>query len=130
MNNNTLSRLLLVSVLALNGCASQNYGSAIDPSNDPNAAYIQQDTTECRTLAQNSAGNVAKEAAIGAGVGAAGGAAVGALTGVWGGKAGTKALMGAAAGGLAGGAYQGYNANEKFKRAFDSCMRNRGHHPL
>ena len=68
--------------------------------------------------------------AIGAGVGgligAAGGAALGAIIG----NPGTGAAIGAAAGGIGGGASQGLSAEEQYKRAYTSCMRQRGHNVI
>ena len=55
--------------------------------------------------------------------GAAGGAALGAIMG----DPGKGAAIGAATGGIGGGAYTGVSADQKFKQAFNNCMRSRGH---
>jgi hypothetical protein len=114
--------------LLLSACASQTgWTPTVDTYNDPNAYRISQDMAECKDLASHASGGTAKESAIGAGVGgligAAGGAALGAIAG----SPGTGAAIGAAAGGIGGGAKQGFESESDYKRAFSSCMRNRGH---
>lgn len=114
--------------LLLNGCASQTgWTPTVDPYNDRNASRINIDMQECQQLAAQASGGTAKETAVGAGVGgligAAGGAALGAIVG----NPGTGAAIGAAAGGIGGGAKQGLESEEQYKRAYTSCMRQRGH---
>jgi hypothetical protein len=123
---NNLPALLVLSVIA-SGCASvSGWRPIVDPRMDQHPETVQRDTVECRVLA-DQASDVTKEVALGAGVGAvtgtAGGAAVGAL-------AGGAAATGAAAGAILAvpaGLWEGYQANEDFKRAFKNCMRQRGH---
>lgn len=130
MNKITLISTISVSLL-LAACAAQTgWTPQVDTYNDRNAYRINQDMSECAQLAEQSsggAGGVAKDTAIGAGVGglvgAAGGAAVGAIVG----DPGKGAAIGAAAGGIGAGAHQGYQANERYKNAYKSCMRQRGH---
>src|SRR5215813_12279270 len=105
----------LVYLLTVVGCASMGgYKPTVDPYNDRHANRIPQDEQECRQLAQEASGGTAKEAAVGGAVG----------------RPGTGAAVGAAAGGMGGGAYKGLSADERFKRAFQTCMRNRGHHVI
>jgi uncharacterized protein YcfJ len=121
----------VVAALLLTACASQtNWTPTVDPYNDANAYRIPQDTAECKQLAAQASGGTTRETVTGAAVGglagAAGGAALGAITG----NPGAGAAWGAAIGGLGGAAKQGFSAEDKYKNAFNSCMRGRGHHPL
>ena len=112
----------------LTACASQTgWTPTVDPYGDPNAYRINQDMAECQQLASQASGGTAKETAIGAGVGALLGAAGGAAVGAFAGNPGMGAAAGAAAGGFGGGAYKGFDAEGQYKRAYSSCMRNRGH---
>ena len=109
---------LLALALIVAGCATMGgYQPTVDPYNDPHAARIPSDEAECRELALHASGGTAKQTAIGGTVGGLLGAAAG-------------AAIGAASGGLGGGAYEGFSAEEKFKHAFQACMRERGHHVL
>lgn len=117
--------------LLLSGCASQSgWTPTVDPYNDRNANRINIDMQECQQLATHASGGTAKETAIGAGVGgligAAGGAALGAVVG----SPGTGAALGAAVGGIGGGAKQGIESDQKYKNAYTSCMRQRGHNVI
>lgn len=80
---------------------------------------------ECKQLA-DAASDVVKEVGMGAGVGALTGAATGAAAGAIAGSAATGAAGGAILA-IPAGVYEGYQANEDFKRAYKSCMRQRGH---
>lgn len=127
MKKSTLG-ITMIGGLLLSACASQTgWTPTVDTYDSPNAYRLNQDLYECEQLAREASGGTAKETAIGAGVGgligAAGGAAVGAFTG----DPGKGAAIGAAAGGFGGGAKQGFEAEEAFKRAFRTCLRNRGH---
>ena len=130
MKNQSILSAFFVS-LALSGCASQTgWTPTVDSYNDPNAARLGQDMSECQQLASHASGGTAKEAAIGAGVGgligAAGGAALGAALG----NAGTGAAIGAAAGGIGGAGKQGLDSEAQYKHAYSSCLRQRGHKVL
>jgi len=119
---------LIVVALGASGCATQTgWTPTVDTYNDRNSYRLNQDMQECRQLAEQASGGTAKEAAIGAGVGgligAAGGAALGAIIG----NPGTGAAIGAAAGGIGGGAKQGIQSEDRFKNAYNSCLRQRGH---
>lgn len=117
-----------VIALGLSGCATQTgWTPTVDTYNDKNSYRLNQDMQECRQLAEQAAGGTAKETAIGAGVGgligAAGGAALGAIVG----NPATGAAIGAAAGGIGGASKQGIQAEDRFKNAYNSCLRQRGH---
>ncbi len=107
---------------------NQSFGNNQSYGNNQGSNQLNQDMKECEALASEASGGTATETAIGAGVGgllgAAGGAGIGALVG---GKAGIGAAIGAGAGALAGGAKQGLQAEDQYKRAFNSCLRQRGH---
>jgi outer membrane lipoprotein SlyB len=123
--------MLVVSALVVAaGCAQQTYRPTVDTYNDPNAQNLSRDEAECRELAKQASGETGGETAkgvVGGGLlGAAAGAAIGAATG----NPGKGAAIGAAAGGLGGGAYKGLSSEEKFKQAFQNCMRNRGHNVI
>lgn len=116
------------SCLLLTACAQMtSYQPTVDPYGDQNAWRLNQDMAECQQLASHASGGTAKETAIGAGVGgligAAGGAALGAIIG----NPGTGAAIGAAAGGIGGAAKQGLQSDDQYKRAYNSCLRQRGH---
>jgi uncharacterized protein YcfJ len=126
MKNITTSIVIVGSIL-LTACASQTgWTPTVDPYNDRNAYRIPQDQAECKQLAGQSSSTV-KETAMGAGAGALMGAAGGAIVGAFTGNPGTGAAIGAAAGGFGGGAYKGIDAESAYKRAYNTCMRNRGH---
>lgn len=120
--------ITLIGGLLLSACASQTgWTPTVDTYNSPNAYRLNQDMYECEQLARQASGGTVKETAIGTGVGAAIGAAGGAVVGAFTGDPGKGAAIGAAAGGFGGGAKQGFEAEEAFKRAYRSCLRQRGH---
>ena len=125
MKKYNLPTMLMLSALAT-GCASMSgWHPIVDPRIDKHPETVQSDTVECKALA-DQASDIMKEVGMGAGVGAVTGAAGGAAVG---------AIAGSAATGAAGGAilaipvglWKGYGANEDFKRAFKTCMRQRDH---
>lgn len=120
---------IAIGIVLLSGCYSQSgYQPTVDPYNDPNAARIDQDAYECKQLAsQASGGSTIKETARGAGVGGLIGAAGGAIVGAFTGNPGRGAAIGAAAGGFGGGARQGFNAEDRYRNAYNNCMSGRGH---
>lgn len=127
MNRKTLISLAAAVALA-SGCATTTgWTPTVDTYNDPNAYRLGQDMEECKAIASQASGGTLKETATGAAVGgligAAGGAAIGAITG----NAGKGAAIGAAAGGIGGGAKQGIETNDRYKNAYRSCLRQRGH---
>jgi outer membrane lipoprotein SlyB len=124
-------RIFIVPMMLLTACAEQRgWTPTVDPYGDPNAYRLNQDMAECQQLASHASGGTAKEAAIGVAggglLGAAGGAAIGAIAG----NPAAGAMIGATAGGLTGGATQGYDSNANYKRAYNTCLRNRGHRPI
>lgn len=122
--------IVIVSSLLLGACAEvTGWTPTVDPYNDRNAAQIPQDTADCKQLAGQSSGT-AKETALGAGAGALIGAAGGAVAGAFTGNPAMGAAIGAAAGGLGGGTMQGVSAEAAYKRAFNNCMRGRGHNVI
>lgn len=123
--------IVIVGSILLTACASQtNWSPTVDPATSRNPQRINQDTAECRQLAERSTGGTARNTAIGAGTGALVGAAGGAVVGAFTGNPGAGAAIGAAAGGFGGGAHQGFSSEADFKRAFNNCMRGRGHNVL
>ncbi|MGH8592783.1 MAG: glycine zipper family protein [Gammaproteobacteria bacterium] len=126
--SNTSHAVLSVSLLVLSGCAS--YGTwtpTVDPYGDANANRITADTAECQHLAKQASGGTANETLKGTVVGGLFGAAAGAAIGAAVGDPAAGAALGAAAGGMSGAAHNGYNAEDQYKRAYTSCLRNRGH---
>jgi uncharacterized protein YcfJ len=122
---------LIAIALVVAGCATMGgYQPTVDPYGDPYATRIPRDEAECRDLALQASGGTARKTAIGAAVGGLLGAAAGAAIGAASGSPGAGAAIGAANGGLGGGAYEGLSAEEKAKHAFQTCMRERGHHIL
>lgn len=118
-------------IFLLSGCASQTgWTPTVDPYGDPNAYRLGQDQAECQYLAQRAAGGLAEETAKGAAVGGLIGAASGAALGAISGDPGTGAAIGATVGGFGGGAKQGFQSEERYKRAYIECMRHRGHYVL
>ncbi len=110
------------------GCASQTgWTPTIDTYGDPRAGRVDQDMAECKKLADRASGGTAKEAAIGAGVGGLAGAAGGAAVGAAVGDPGIGAAIGAAVGGLGAAGQQGFEAEKRYKSAFNNCMSGRGH---
>lgn len=124
---NSMTLLFILSFL-IAGCAEQRgWTPTVDSYGNPNAYRLNQDMAECRQIASQASGGAVKESAVGMGagglLGAAGGAAIGAIAG----NPATGAMIGATAGGLGGGATQGFQADERYKSAYNSCLRNRGH---
>jgi len=125
MKIDNLSTILVLSALAT-GCASMNgWQPVIDARINQHPETVERDMGECKVLA-DQASDITKEVAIGTGIGAVGGAAAGAAAG----SIASSAAAGAAAGAILAipaGLWKGYQANEDFKRAFKTCMRQRGH---
>jgi outer membrane lipoprotein SlyB len=120
-----LSTVLAISAL-ISGCASvSGWHPIVDPRLDQHPDTVQRDMLECKSLA-DQASDITKEVAMGAGVGAVTGAAGGAAIGAVAGSAATGAAGGAILA-IPAGLWKGYESNEDFKRAFKTCMRQRGH---
>lgn len=116
----------LVTLLA--GCVTQQpWTPTVDTYGSSRNQFLHRDMHECRQLALQVSGSAPEEAARGALtgglVGAAGGAALGAALG----NAGRGAAIGAAAGGVGMGATRAAQSEAAFKRAYNNCMRQRGH---
>ncbi|MBT9097169.1 hypothetical protein KFZ76_05520 [Methylovulum psychrotolerans] len=125
MKTTYLSTIVVLSALAT-GCASMSgWKPVVDPRMDRHAETVGRDMGECKALAEQ-ASDITKEIALGAGVGAVTGTAVGAAAGAVAGSAATGAAGGAILA-IPAGLWEGYQANETFKRAFKNCMRQRGH---
>ena len=125
MKMNNVLTLLVLSALAT-GCASMSgWRPIIDPRLDKHPETVQRDTVECKALA-DQASDITKEVGMGAAVGAVTGAAGGAAVGAVAGSAATGAAGGAILA-IPAGLWEGYQANEGFKRSFKVCMRQRGH---
>ncbi len=124
-----LAKTLIISSLLLGACAQQSgYTPTVDTYNNPNAHRTNQDLKKKKELAQRAAGDTMQEAAIGGAVGGVAGAATGAAAGaIYGDEAATGAWSGAAIGAVSGAAIQGYQSDDKYKKAYANCMRNRGH---
>lgn len=117
----------IVALVILSGCATYGgYQPVVDTRTDRNPQYISQDMAECEQLAKQAA-STGTEALKGGAVGALGGAAAGAALGAIIGNPATGAAIGAASGGIGGAAYSGVDADNQYKRAYISCMKNRGH---
>jgi outer membrane lipoprotein SlyB len=121
-----------LSLMTLSACVSQTQWSpTVDTYGSSRAQFVTRDQQECRELAMqtsgSSTGQAARGAVAGGLLGAAAGAAIGAAAG---GGAGRGAAIGAATGGVGAGAVRGVQSNQQFQRAFNQCMRNRGHNVL
>jgi outer membrane lipoprotein SlyB len=130
MRTHSLQHSLTVGLctVVLSACVSQSrWTPTVDTYGDSRAQYVTRDQQECRQLAMQVSGSSTGQAAQGAVVGGLLGAAAGAAIGAAAGSAGRGAAIGAAAGGIGTGAVRGVQSNQAFQRAFNQCMRNRGH---
>src|SRR5262245_17970765 len=120
--------LLALCLPMATACVDQSTWSPIvDTFGSSRSQFVQRDTEECRQLAMRTSGSTTRETATGAIGGGLLGAAAGAAIGAAAGSAGRGAAIGAAAGGIGGGAVRASQSNAQFQRAFNQCMRNRGH---
>lgn len=120
---------LIVLLVLLSGCAStKGWTPTIDVKHDADSTKLSVDIAECKDLADKAAGTfstIAEDALVTSVVGTAAGAATGAGFGV--------PHIGAAVGastGILGGLYGGFTADQEFKNAYKSCLRQRGHRVL
>ena len=126
-----IALMLGLCAAALSGCVSQSqWTPTVDTYGSSRAQFVTRDQQECRQLAMQVSGSTTGQAAQGAVGGGLLGAAAGAAIGAASGSAGRGAMIGAAAGGVGGGAIRGTQTNSAFQRAFNQCMRNRGHQVL
>jgi len=124
-------RYAAIAAVVLVGCVNQNtWTPTVDTYNDPNAWRLSQDEAQCRQLAMSVSGSSTKRTAEGAGIGALLGAAAGAAIGAAAHDPGIGAAIGAGVGGSAGGGYEAFESNSAFKRAYEQCLRERGHQVL
>lgn len=122
--------LSVLIMLFVSGCASvANYQPTVNIRADKNNGEIEKDLIYCKALAKQTAGYAtsgAEDALVTAGGAAAIGAVSGALiTGAV--SAGVGAGVGAGIGGIGGLWYGLYDADERYKRSFNSCMSQLGH---
>ncbi len=117
---------MTIAVLA-SGCANvTGWQPTVDARYDRNPQAINFDMQDCQRLASEAAGT-GSNMAMGAGVGGLGGAAAGAALGAIAGSPANGAALGAAIGLAGGTGYTGMQANDRYKNALMSCMRQRGH---
>ena len=129
--NKILSVSTICCSLFFSACATQTgWSPTVDPYGDPNTYRLSQDYDECRQLALQASGGIVKQTATGTVIGGLIGAASGAVIGVISGNPGSGAAYGAAIGGIGGGVKQGFEAEKGYKRAYNNCMRHRGHYIL
>ncbi|MCF7984846.1 MAG: hypothetical protein K9L70_10620 [Thiohalocapsa sp.] len=126
---------LSLTLAIVSGCASTTqtqWTPTVDTYGNSRAQFLTRDTEECRALALQASGPTTEQAtqsAITRGlVGAATGAAVGAVLNQnnWRG-ARRGAAVGVATGALSGAYGTAAQTDAAFRRAFNSCMRQRGH---
>lgn len=127
----TLIKTLAICLsLTIGGCANlSGWQPTVDTYNDPNLGNLNYDIQECQQLAKQAAG-AAKEIGLGIGSGALLGGAGGAVGGTFAGNPAFGAAVGAAGGALIGGATQGIRSDDRYRAAYNACLRNRGHHVL
>jgi outer membrane lipoprotein SlyB len=109
-------------------CVTQQpWTPTVDTYGSSRAQYLPRDTEECRALAFQTSGSAPAEGARGAVVGGLVGAATGAAIGAAVGNVGRGAAIGGIAGGVGTGLSRTAQSEAQFKRAFNNCMRQRGH---
>lgn len=114
--------------ISMSACASiTDWTPTVDPHNDPNAANIETDLAECKTLANKVTGGGVEEGVKYGAIGAGLGAAVGAVLGSFYGDAGSGAAIGAGMAGGAGAAGGGLHGEMTYKQAYINCVAMRGH---
>lgn len=132
-------RLLALSatIALLAGCATTSqtqWTPTVDTYGNSRAQYLSRDTEECRALAMRTSGTTSEQttrgAASGGLLGAAGGAAIGGILGGSRRSLGRGAALGAITGAVAGGVSSASQTDAQFKRAFNNCMRQRGHNVI
>lgn len=124
---NIVNVSLVITAVLITGCNTvTGYRPVVDTYGDNNAYRLNQDMAQCEQLAKDASA-ISKEAALGAGVGGLIGAGGGAAGGAVFGSAGKGAAIGAAVGVIGGAAKQGLEADNRYKTAYNTCLRNRGH---
>lgn len=116
--------------LVITGCSTvTGYKPTLNEKADKNLAKADEDFVYCQELASKTSGYVTEglEDAV---VAASGAAAIGAVSGAiitGAASAGVGAGAGGAIGGITGLWYGLYEADETYKRSFNSCMSQLGH---
>jgi hypothetical protein len=127
MTRNVLALGLCLATSSACATSQTQWRPTVDTYGSSRAQFLSRDTEECRSLAMSASGSTTEQAARGAVGGGLFGAAAGAAIGAAMGNAGRGAAIGAATGGFGGAARSGSQSNATFQRAFNQCMRNRGH---
>ena len=124
-------------IVILAGCASTSqtqWTPTVDTYGNSRAQYLSRDMEECRALAMRASGSQSEQTTQGAVsgglLGAASGAAVGGILSGSNRGLGRGAAVGAIAGALAGGIRSASQTEAEFKRAFNNCLRQRGHNVI
>lgn len=119
---------MLFVALSMVGCASiSGYKPTINEKADKNFSTASQDLAYCQELASATAGYT-KDGAFDSLTGAAYGAAMGGVLGATvTAPAGPAAIAGLGVGGVTGLFYGMYDADETYKRSYNSCMNQLGH---
>lgn len=123
-----MKKIALLTIL-LAGCATTtNYKPIVDHYGDPRVEFLIQDYSECEMIAKQVSvtKDVLSYGVTGALIGGAGGASYGAMLG----NPAIGAALGSIGSSLASATYGGWSADERYKRVFRSCLRNRGHKVL
>lgn len=116
--------------LCLAGCSTlSDWKPTVDLQGDPNVGNLQRDVIECESLAKQ-ASNIVTDTLMGTGVGGLAGGAGGAALGAVIGNPAVGAAAGAGVAGILGGLYSGVRADDNYRIAYKSCLRQRGHHVI
>jgi uncharacterized protein YcfJ len=121
--------ITMILLVFLAGCSTVSYTPTVDTFGDNRAAYIEADMADCKQLALQASGpvkNTVIDTIVGGFLGAAGGAATGAFLG----NPALGASIGAAAGGFGGATRGGFDADSRFRNAYNQCMTGRGHNVI
>lgn len=114
-------------VAIMTGCSSFTYKPTVNERADKNPANVTQDLAYCGPLAKKAAGYTGEsigDTLAGGAYGASMGAVLGATVTS---PAGPAAIAGLGVGGVTGLFYGLYEADETYKRAYNSCMAQLGH---
>ena len=134
-----IRRLFAISIgiATLTGCTTTSqtqWTPTVDTYDNSRAQYLSRDTEECRALAMRASGSQSEQTTQGALsgglLGAAGGAAIGGILSGSNRGLGRGAAVGAITGALAGGTRKASQTESQFKRAFNNCLRQRGHNVI
>lgn len=125
--------MTLIVAAIITGCSTvAGYKPTLNEKADKNFSKADEDFVYCQQLASKTAG-YATEGVEDAIVVAAGAASIGAVSGAiitGAASAGVGAAAGGAIGGITGLWYGLYEADETYKRAYNSCMSQLGHSVL